>query len=392
MEETLKSVRSIHLVVIGLCVAIAIFAASPRSDIYGKAKAELEALREVRLEELRAEIERDVRKLTDDLPWLEPATLFPNGQVLPSLSPAALFHIRYNESAVAKLEAGAPLEDWFSFLAAPLRVAIYLPDPADPALSDFLADLKQFARTKPNPRIESLSFKEPGLQANESITSLPVYAICASDAEKAAPVFTKTVRAVETEVVEDLLSAWVETADSTAKLRAVAGTGSPWLKQLSAIRNEIGSLKISDAAQYLELRMSSQKRKIDVLGTSIDEELAIIAGPLALLLTVVYFVFNLAHLARLLLASATEARSFPWIGLFPGRVVGSVVYASMWLPLAISLWLLLFSWSSASRPALTGASTLTAALLACAVAGSRALATVRRSMAVGRATVKAAAS
>lgn len=380
MEETLKSVRSIHLVLAGVCAAIAIFAASPRQiGAYSRAKKELEALRQLDLEDLRREIKEEVQeRLPGSLPWIKPSSLFPAGKITASLSPLDLFRIRSSQATLTRLEAGAPLEEWLKFFDTPLVIIAVVPEQNNSDFVTFRESLIAFARNRPDPILQTLSFKDQS-DVDDSETSLPAYAVCASSDTFLGDVIAASVPAIARSISYDALRPWLATAESARNLRDATTADGTWLRNLRAMRNEVGVLKIPEAAQYLENRITSEKnRNISVLGASVDQELAVVAAPVGALLTLLYFGLNLRHLAVLLSRSPTEAQSFPWVGLFPGCFAANLAHGSLWLPVAVSLWLLSASWRYARASSLTVATALLLMIVAAAVLASNHLVKIRR--------------
>jgi hypothetical protein len=133
---------------------------------------------------------------------------------------------------------------------------------------------------------------------------------------------------------------------------------------LRQVRNEIGGMKIADAAQYSENRISSNPRKINVLGATVEERLAVVAAPVAALLALLYLLLIIRHLTALPLTALGEARLFPWVALFPGLLASGVAYASAWLPFAVCLCLFWTSRTYASVPSMVAALTLIVAIAA----------------------------
>lgn len=116
MEESLKSARSVHLVLIGVCAAIALFAALPReTDKYLNARTELEALRMIDLADFVRHQKNLIIAHVSPVAWLQPQLLFPNGKIKTSLSPFDLFPFQLDEPAVKGLQEGAAIEEWIRF-------------------------------------------------------------------------------------------------------------------------------------------------------------------------------------------------------------------------------------------------------------------------------------
>jgi hypothetical protein len=353
MEETLKTVRAVNLALIAVCAAIAIFAASPRkTDIYTHAKVELEALRELDLSDFANQVSSKVSAAIANLSWLQPHTLFGNGRIVASLSPFDLFPVRWGEPMISQLRAGAPLDEWFKFFDSAHPVAVFVPNEHDEGFQRFLRNIADFSQTS-QPELQTLSFK-PGVEGDPP-SPMPAYAVCTAAGHPSAPVFTENIPAIETLISKDEFRPWLATANSAKRLRDISGTAPPSLDRLRTIRNEIGGLKISEAAQYLENRISSDNRKIDVLGVAVDEKLAVVAAPIAALLILLYWLLVIRHLKALLQTSVDEAKLFPWIGLFPGFLAGALVHGSAWLPLVVSAWLVWGSWTYASVALLVSA-------------------------------------
>src|SRR5437868_52679 len=142
MEESLKSARSAHLVLIGVCAAIALFAASPReTDRYLSARDELEALRVLDLSDLVIYEKKLINSRAATLGWLQLQALFPSGRITTSLLPIDLFPFSSDESAAKHLHDSGTIEDWFAFFETPHRLVIYLPDERDEGFKQFLLNI-----------------------------------------------------------------------------------------------------------------------------------------------------------------------------------------------------------------------------------------------------------
>lgn len=342
MEETLKSIRSVHLVMIGVCAAIALFAASPREiDRYAHAQKELVALREIDLTDLKLHVGNVIAAKVAHLPWLQPGTLFPLGKITASLRPLDLFPVRFDETAIRRLQDGAALEEWFKFFDVPHPIIILLPDEGDAKFRKFCADIAEFSRGKSQPELQTLSFK--GGIEGEFSSPLPAVAICLAAGSPLGSVFTGELPAKETIISRDGLKSWLESSDSTRNLRQISDPIGPSLQGLRSIRNEIGAMKIPEAAQYTETRISSRDRKINVMGATVDEKLAVLAAPIAALLSLLYLLLIVRHLEDLVQVPQAELGSFPWVGLFRGVLPATVTYMTLWLPPIVCFWLI---WTS----------------------------------------------
>src|ERR1043165_6648844 len=97
VEDTLKSSRSVHLVLVGVSATVALFAASPREvEKYLDAKRDLIVLRQADFKDFVRHERLLVESEALNLEWLGPDTLFPSGRIIASLSPFDLFAVTYD--------------------------------------------------------------------------------------------------------------------------------------------------------------------------------------------------------------------------------------------------------------------------------------------------------
>jgi hypothetical protein len=346
VEESLKSARSVHLVLFASCAAVALFAASPRQiDKYVKAREELEALRAIDLGELVGYENELIIRHTSSVEWLKPSNLFPGGYITASMRPEDLFPITYDAPAAKTLPNEGTIEDWLKFFDSKHPVSIVIPNPKDQAFREFLQALADFAKTKPKPELQSFSFKS---EETDRSLRLPAYAVCGEDQNRLGTVFDKNVSGEDTLISTDAFRPWLSSAESVRPLRKISPSTGPWLDNLRSVRNEISGLKLAEVARYFEGRVISVDRKINVLGATIDEPLAIVGGPVAVLLPLIYLLLLCWHVARFPLRTLTAVSGYPWIVLFPGWHGAAVRAVSAALPIAVCIWLFWSSYGSAS--------------------------------------------
>jgi hypothetical protein len=338
VEELLKSARSVYLVLIGVCAAVALFAASPREvQKYVNAQKCLNTLRMIDFGDFVHHEQDLLQTATSKLSWLQPPELFPNGRIETSLSPLDLFSVTYGPDP-----SQGTVDELLKFFETKHPVKILLPDEQDAAFKDFLRVLVTFAKASPQPELRLLSFKpDPD---SHSPTSLSAYAVYSSTGAGAAPVLEKSVRARELTVVDDAFRSWFRSVRQFQNLLLVPGA----LESLRDIENEISGMKLNEAARYLETRIAFTNRKINVLGASIDEPLAIIGGPVVVLLPLIYLLLLSWRLANLPSPVLATAQDYAWIVLFPRWQGNAVREVSVMLPIAVCIWLFYTSAESAA--------------------------------------------
>jgi hypothetical protein len=105
---------------------------------------------------------------------------------------------------------------------------------------------------------------------------------------------------------------------------------------LKAAMSEIEAQTLPGAARILQDKLDSTKREIHFLGLSVEERIAVWAGPTALLLLLFYFFAHLSNLNRRRFSGGDSLQNAAWIVLFPGFASAILSYASIVLlpPLA----------------------------------------------------------
>lgn len=120
--------------------------------------------------------------------------------------------------------------------------------------------------------------------------------------------------------------------------------------KLHVVWNEVLTATPNGALVALEDKRKSGRQQVSFLGLSVEESIAIIAGPAALLMTMLYLFVHLRHIASFSEAHGEELKSYPWIALFPDKMSRALTLASLVaLPLLANSILLVRSWT-AKRP------------------------------------------
>jgi hypothetical protein len=342
IEESLKSARSVYLVLMGVCAAIALFAASPRDvERYSKASRELRTIRALDFADFVRYEQGLIATNAARISWLQPAVLFPKGRIVASLSPLDLFPAVF---------AGDPkdgkINQVLDFFDTKHPVKVFMPNEQDSVFKNFLQNLASAAIASPSPELQSLSFRN-GVDTI-SPTSLPAYAVYSPTGSGAAPVLDATVFAHEVIISEDAFHPWVNSAQSPRDVNNMRSTSGTLFENLRAVENEIVGMTLDEASRYLAGRISFMSRKINVLGTTIDEPLAIVGGPLAVLLLLVYLLLLCWQLAELSNSTLAAAQNYPWVVLMPGWQGKAVRATAVSLPVGVCLWLFATSAKSAS--------------------------------------------
>jgi hypothetical protein len=115
-------------------------------------------------------------------------------------------------------------------------------------------------------------------------------------------------------------------------------TGLDLLRELRVAHDEdwerVRSLTPDEGLRTLEALEKNPPLELRALGIAVDVELASILGPSCILVTAVVLLLHLIRLRPL----PNEARSFPWLGLYGGRIATPLAYGSVGaLPLASSI-------------------------------------------------------
>lgn len=98
---------------------------------------------------------------------------------------------------------------------------------------------------------------------------------------------------------------------------------------LKAARSEIEAQTLAGAARVLQDKLDSTKREIHFLGLTVEERIAVWAGPTALLLLLIYFYAHVSNLNRRRFTATESLQNASWIVLFPGLASATISYASI---------------------------------------------------------------
>jgi hypothetical protein len=125
------------------------------------------------------------------------------------------------------------------------------------------------------------------------------------------------------------------TLDNTLKDTAAA-----FVPRLAAIEGEIGKLTRAQAAGILDEKIAGNEQRLSALGIPVGGNLVTLAGPLLLILAIIYLSFHIEHLTELAPRNEEEIRDFAWPLTFRGwRGITTAFLSLLFGPVAAILLL-----------------------------------------------------
>lgn len=370
ISDCLENARFIHLVIVGISATVIVFAISPRQSLtYESAIVELNTLHKLDLNGLNEYVERAVADQQSN-----------------TFKESVQEFLKESRLAVAdsvKLDAGSALPVIFKYppLAAPLTEvdkyfysehSIYLFEPNTQELKEQLQEVLasvKLERKSAGRKVESFVLTKITLKGEQ---------IRMEEMQKAVEEFRG--RPEEGVPVVALFDAEIKTdAGESVRAQQLSGhlvplkgkgfkewfRGQPMFKdlviespdkpdayavfpKLHLVWNEVLTLTPDGALVALEDKKKSGRQQVSFLGLSVEENIAIIAGPAALLMTVLYLFVHLRHIASFTAAHNEDLKSYPWVALFPDNLSRVLTCVSLvGLPMLANTVLLARSWTSA---------------------------------------------
>jgi len=141
------------------------------------------------------------------------------------------------------------------------------------------------------------------------------------------------------------------TAGSNAELRQLTdnvGGQVVFLPELRNVWSNVSALTPQQAVTYLQGKLDNSRQSVTLFGLSVDQGLALVAGPIGILIASLY----LLSLLHMLLIAFDRSRladgaveSYPWVGLFSDSfsVAASVLAILILPPLAAGILVLRYS-------------------------------------------------
>ncbi|HEX5725769.1 MAG TPA: hypothetical protein VFX98_09915 [Longimicrobiaceae bacterium] len=325
LTESLASARRISYTLVAVASALIVFVRTPDTTVrYQAALDEVRALRNLPLAEMHntlVEQARDTilklrqRRPTDDLLKI-------------------LFNLASNNARLMTLSGASPRSTHF----IPFATIDSFP------VNQTLGVIDTFVRRNPNVAlIEPAAFI--GTAGDSLIRALrpgchgtPALWICQFQeisAQYVAPGFTLELQTDERIVLRfsesrttlgnlSVLS-WLHAVDSAGLVVDTVDGRPVFLRASRAVWTEVKDLTLEEAEAVLAEKVSASRQRVSVLGLSLDERFAALAGPLLLAAILFYLTLVARHLGSMFNErTAAMFRSYPWFPLFPGA--SSVVF------------------------------------------------------------------
>lgn len=386
MDETLKTLRFVHLTLVGLVGALVILAQSDTADFAGAAH-ELDAMRSA-VSDLNAyynacneEADRVLSSpptVRDRLLALRPVAKARSVELADNFS---AHHLGYCDAPPLK----ATLEEYDAWLTGPCPVKAL--GFTDVGLRRILEAVEQHNTGRPTRgRIVAIHLAlgvrvSPFRPVPEQLAGIRKFrSIEEADAERPVSIFVDLSDKEQLRVQCDrdcsgklwtgsalpIGVEWLTKVDSSL----VQGSGGratffPKLKQFWPL---VRPMTINEAYAHIDEASRGSEREVTILGLEINAGVARWAAPLLTALALCYLVGNLNHLIALARNKGDTLREFPWIALFPDRLSRVMTFLSLCiLPVAANVFLLVRIRGPRTLPALAAGALVVCDGLLCAV-------------------------
>jgi len=374
ISDCLENARFIHLVIIGISATIIVFAISPReSRAYESAIVELNVLHNVDLNSLRDYVHRAAANSGSSTfkenveEFIRKSRLAVADSVDLSTNAAVPVIFKYPS-------LDAPLAEVDKYFNSDHFIYVFEPNTSElqEQLAESLASVKlerkdagrkgdSFALTKVTLKDDSNRYNLEAMQKavdefrGTSKDTIPATALFDIEIRTDAgeSVRARQLSGYLVPLKEKTFKVWFR-EQPTFKDLVLTSPENPEtysvFPKLHVVWNEVLTATPNGALVTLEDKRKSGRQQVSFLGLSVEESIAIIAGPAALLMTMLYLFVHLRHIASFSEPHREELKSYPWIALFPDRMSRALTLASLVaLPLLANSILLVRSWT-AKRP------------------------------------------
>jgi hypothetical protein len=361
MEETLKTIRLLHQVIIALCAALLAFALSPdESASMQESLDELYALRKLDFSKYAAWVvpQHNTPQTFSSLSW-------PPDDVALSLGTSLEPDFKYEPSFYLEWpDARATLRDWENFMrfATVVRFGpkapqeIRWPQGMEGNRVFPIKSIKIFLETE-----DAMPMGDPMLWSRIAKSNLPecdgkVEVTVQPSADKTDSVTIPGKLRKEAIWQYDLPYQWVM-SDPELAMKVFSGWFSPqcsdcdhplpsFLPQAHKYWMQIAHLSLPEATEKMEKRVESAAHGLTLFSISLDIILLRWAGPISTLLFLAYLAVHLNQLQNFPAKSREEVSNFPWIGIFRGWVSVALICITLLLLPLISNGLLIWRTTS----------------------------------------------
>jgi hypothetical protein len=122
----------------------------------------------------------------------------------------------------------------------------------------------------------------------------------------------------------DVLKWFNQMAVEKSKTLVIDERGEPF-PALQSIWSEVRHKTPLEAYGYISAKIEATKQEIKFLGLTVGQDLVLIAGPLATLVLIVYFMCHLMHLRTMASSNPSLLREFPWMATFNNTLARSML-------------------------------------------------------------------
>jgi hypothetical protein len=383
MDENLKSIRRIHYAVVGVSIAVIAIGLTPsRAQKYNAALAEAALFEELDLTWMWPDAQKRAQMLRDSLVSLEPLAFalwqnargngvefeFPDS-AMPSPEAVAYMH---------RQDPQAPVFPKTHFLPPlPLSDSLKMPAaPKDTTVSGIMEYVHGntevfWVRPRPLPGESSLRMADElacptvvGIRRcrieriiSAGSDSLGFYLILKLYSWKDSFARVDTMRfGGEERFVADVRKYLLQRPRRPGNRIWLLRTGTgeedsmvvKGFPSLAKLRSEVKDLRRNELRGYLTSRSIESRQRTQMLGVFFDEQFIALAGPIFLILSMVYLYLHLSHLRTICTYPDLKfLRMFPWSPLYPGRngdAVGAV--SLLMLPTIAVLVVTISAWTA----------------------------------------------
>lgn len=359
MEEHLKTIRTIHRTILVLCATVLVFAVSPNDSArYSNALQEIELLHELRkntdsfgeylktafadhIDQRFATAVKNsgIYQLTGGIRVELDAT---NADISIS-SRWYQFHIRELLDTF-----DSSLENILQYLQNDDPIVVFLPDFKDVTRSVCAAiDENDSVRSWGKKLLSADFVLMAGTTANSASTTTATVTLDVELAEYAGyrrvTLSGAPVTVERTSIPGTGIATWFATDELGKALIRTQDGQSLLFPGLLKVWPDIRTSDFRTARFVLESARDNARQQLAFFGLKVHESVALVAGPVVILLALLYLLAHIKHV------DSRSSPSFPWVGLFDDPLSKLLTHTSILvLPLVANASIILRSWNTAS--------------------------------------------
>jgi hypothetical protein len=330
MDEALLTIRNLHRILIGLSAAILLFTISPRrTDYYKNALKELKTIRTIDFGKYVEYAENIIDDEFRDLPWLNQKKIFPKGEILTTLTPSKVLPCDFGKAQIEKLSSDSLIESWLEFFESDYPIKVFIPNSDTDELKSVLHDIQIYNETPLLASLYKFEFQvDEDFVLNDDTKSASIWA------EYGPSKGSRSITNIEVPgrvvyIKNKSFREWLEKQKIYMEICIQIGSSQVFLPSLKNIRSEIDPLTRNEAVRHIEEKIISERKQVEIFGLEVDERLLIVAGPISLLLTLIYLLSHFRNLYSKSPPYKEQLQIFPWIGFFNGILSKFITHTSI---------------------------------------------------------------